>query len=110
VAAESQEAGNMTHMGSTDNKRKNALYSRRELIEVALRYMAIGIQNELMIRRIQFIKRSKEVGTQVACAGNLIIEQLLYSSSTSELLTIYANYNYYRSRYSQINASEKRIT
>ena len=32
--------------------------------------MAIRDQNELMIRRLQFIRRIKEAVTQVACAGN----------------------------------------
>jgi len=48
----------MTHVGSTDNKRKNAPYSRRDLFKAALRHMAVGIQ---MIRRIKFIKMSTEV-------------------------------------------------
>ena len=37
VAAESQEAGNMTHVGSIDSKRKNAPYSSRDLFKAALR-------------------------------------------------------------------------
>ena len=48
VGVESQEAGNMAHVGSTDNKRKNVPYSRRDLFKAALGHIAIGIQ---MIRR-----------------------------------------------------------
>ena len=32
--------------------------------------MAIRTQTELMIRRVQFIRRTKEAATQKACAGN----------------------------------------
>ena len=32
--------------------------------------MAIRTQTELMIRRVQFIRRTKEAATQAACAGN----------------------------------------
>jgi len=32
--------------------------------------MAIRTQSELMIRRVQFIRRTKEAATQAACAGN----------------------------------------
>jgi len=32
--------------------------------------MAITTQSELMIRRVQFIRRTKEAATQAACAGN----------------------------------------
>ena len=32
--------------------------------------MAIRTQCELMIRRVQFIRRTKEATTQAACAGN----------------------------------------
>ena len=34
--------------------------------------MAIRTQTELMIRRVQFIRRTKESATQAACAGNTI--------------------------------------
>jgi len=37
--------------------------------KVALGFMAIRTQTELMIRRVQFIRRTKEVATQAACAG-----------------------------------------
>ena len=36
----------------------------------ALGCMAIRTQTELMIRRVQFIRRTKEAATQAACAGN----------------------------------------
>jgi len=32
--------------------------------------MAIRTQTELMIRRVQFIRRTKQAATQAACAGN----------------------------------------
>ena len=45
-----------------------ALFKKR--FKVALGCMAIRTQTELMIRRVQFIKRTKEAATQAACAGN----------------------------------------
>jgi len=36
----------------------------------ALGCMAIRTQTELMIRRVQFIRKTNEAATQVACAGN----------------------------------------
>ena len=38
--------------------------------KVALGCMAIRTQTELMIRRVQFIRRTKDAATQAACAGN----------------------------------------
>jgi len=32
--------------------------------------MAIGTQTELMIRRVLFIRRTKDAATQAVCAGN----------------------------------------
>ncbi len=70
VATESQEAGNITPASSTDHKRKgfSALFKKR--FKVTLGSMAIRTQTELMIRRIQFIRRTKEAATQTACAEN----------------------------------------
>ena len=52
----------------------NSFESRRlsnYISKVALGFMAIRTQNELMIRRVQFIRRTKEAATQAACAGNI---------------------------------------
>jgi len=68
VVTESQEAGNITPASSTDHKGFSALFKKR--FKVTLGSMAIRTQTELMIRRIQFIRRTKEAATQTACAGN----------------------------------------
>ena len=70
MAAESQEAGNITPASSTDHKKKGAYALFKKRIKVALDCMAIRTQTKLMIRRIQFIRRKKEAVTQAACAGN----------------------------------------
>ena len=70
MAAESQEAGNITPASSTDQKRKGAYALFKKRFKVALGCIAIRTQTELMIRRVQFIRRTKEAATQPACAGN----------------------------------------
>jgi len=55
---------------STDHKRKGAYALFKKRFKVALGCMAIRTQCELMIRRVQFIRRTKEAATQAACAGN----------------------------------------
>jgi len=70
VAVESQEAGNITPASSTDHKRKGAFALFKKRLKVVLGCMAIRTQTELMIRRVQFTRRTKEAATQAACAGN----------------------------------------
>jgi len=70
VAAESQEARNITPASSTDHKRKGAYALFKKRFKVALGCMAIRTQTGLMIHRAQFIRRTKEAATQAACAGN----------------------------------------
>ena len=70
MAADSQEAENMTAASSTDHKRKGAYALFKKRFKVALGCMAIRTQCELMIRRVRFIRRTKEAATQAACAGN----------------------------------------
>jgi len=70
VTAESQEVVNITPASSTDHKRKGAYALFKKRLKVALGCMAIRTQAELMIRRVQFIRRTKEAATQAACAGN----------------------------------------
>ena len=55
---------------NTDHKRKGAYALFKKRFKVALGCMAIRIQTELMIRRVQFIRRTKEAVTQAACAEN----------------------------------------
>ena len=69
MAADSQEAGNITPASSMDHKRKEAYALFKKRFKVALG-MAIRTQCELMIRRVQFIRRTEEAATQAACAGN----------------------------------------
>jgi len=70
VAAESQEAGNITPASSTDHKRNGAYAVFKKRFKVALGCMAIRTQTELMIRQVQFIRRTEEATTQAACARN----------------------------------------
>jgi len=63
-------AGNITPASSTDHKRKGAYALFKKRFKVALGCMAIRTQTELMIGRVQFIRRTKEASTQAACAGN----------------------------------------
>jgi len=51
VAAESQEAGNITPASSTDHKRKGAYALFKKRFKVALGCMAIRTQTELMVVR-----------------------------------------------------------
>ena len=51
-------------------KRKGAYALFKKRFKVALVCMAIRTQTELMIRRVQFIRRTNEAATQAACAGN----------------------------------------
>jgi len=60
VAAESQEAGNITYASSTDHKRKGAYALFKKSFKVALGCMAIRTQTELMIHRVQLIRRTKK--------------------------------------------------
>ena len=70
MAAESQEAGNSTPASPTYHKRKGAYALFKKRFKVALGCMAIRTQTEVMICRVQFIRRTKEAATQAACAGN----------------------------------------
>ena len=70
MAADSQETGNITPATSTDHIRKGAYALFKKRFKVALGCMAIRTQTELMIRRVQFTRRTKEAATQAACAGN----------------------------------------
>jgi len=70
VTADSQGAGNITPASSTDHKRKCAYALFKKRFKVALGCMEIRTQTELMIRRVQFIKKPKEAATQAACAVN----------------------------------------
>jgi len=55
-------------MTATDHKKKGAYALFKKRFKVALGCMAIRTQTELMIRRVQFIRRTKEAATQAACA------------------------------------------
>ncbi len=70
MAAESQEVGNIIPMSFTDHKRKGAYALFKKRFKVSLDCMAIRTQTELMIRRVQCIRRTIEAVTQAACAGN----------------------------------------
>ncbi len=55
---------------STDHKRKGAYALFKKRFKVALGCMTIRTQTELIILRVQFIRKTKEAATQAACAGN----------------------------------------
>ena len=69
VAVDSEEAGFITPASSTDHKRKGAYVLFMKRFKVAQGCMATRTQTKLMIRRVQFIRRTKEVATQAACAA-----------------------------------------
>ncbi len=69
MAADSQGAGNITPASSTDHKKKGAYDLFKKRFKVALGCLVIRTQTELMIHRVQFIRRTKEAATQAACAG-----------------------------------------
>jgi len=71
VAAESQEAGKIAPLSSTDHKRKGAYELFKKKFEGALGCVSIRTKSELMIRSVLFVRRTTEVATQVACAGNI---------------------------------------
>ena len=58
VAADSQEVGSITAAISTDHKRKGAYALFKKRFKVALGCMAIRTQTKLMIRWVQFIRRT----------------------------------------------------
>jgi len=57
VAADSQEAGNITPASSTDHIRNGAYALLKKRFRVALNCMAIRTQTELVIRRVQFSRK-----------------------------------------------------
>jgi len=56
---------------------------------VAYAYHSASIQTELMMRRIQFIRRTKEAVTYAACAGNtrddIILSMGIHGSITASI-------------------------
>jgi len=70
VAADSQEAEKTTPASSTDHKRKGTYALFKKRFKVVLCCMTITTQTELMIRRVQFKRRTKEAATQAACVVN----------------------------------------
>ena len=75
------EAGNITPASSTDHKRKGAYALFKKSLKIALGCMAIRTQTELMIRQVQFIRRTKEAATQAACARNTRGYHSVYGNS-----------------------------
>ena len=68
MAADSQEAGNITLQALQITKGGYALFKKR--FKVAIGCMAIRTQTELMIRRVQFIRRTRQAATQAVYAEN----------------------------------------
>ena len=61
MAADSQEAGNITPASSTDHKRKGVFALFKKTFKVALGCMAIRTQSDLMTRWVKFVRRTKEI-------------------------------------------------
>ena len=78
VAAESQEAGNISLTSCTDHKKKGVYALFKKRFKAELGCMAISCQNELMIHRVQFIRRTKDAATQVACVGSWKYQKILF--------------------------------
>jgi len=60
----------MTPASYTDYKRKGAYSLCKKRFEVALGCMATRNKSELMICRVQFIRKTNEVATQASCPVN----------------------------------------
>jgi len=99
VAAESQEAGNITPASSTDQERKGGYVLFKKRFKVALGCMAIRTPTELMIRRVQFIRRTKEAATQAACTGNTRGYHSEYGLSNREIDDAYYMFRSYNNCY-----------
>jgi len=56
-------------------KRKGAYALFKKRFKVALRCMAIRTQTELMIRRVQFIRRTKEAATQADSSSEPVTDE-----------------------------------
>ena len=52
------------------SQKERCLRFIQEKVQSFTRFVAIRTQTELMIRRVQFIRRTKEAATQAARAGN----------------------------------------
>jgi len=116
VTAESQEVGIITPASSTDHKRKGAYALFKKSFKVALSCMAIRTQTELMIRRVQFIRRTKEATTQAACAGNTRGYHSEYGNSwlnnkeNDDAYYMFRSYNnYYYSSSEPVNDEEDEL-
>jgi len=110
VAEESQEAGNITPASSTDHKRKGAYALFKKRLKLALRCIAIRVQTELRIRRVQFIRRTKEAATQAACARNAREYHSEYGNSWFNNRENDDAYNMFRSYKNCYYSSSKPVT
>ena len=80
-----------------EEKPVNTHSSRGRETDEKLGCMAIRTQCELMIRRVQFIRRTKEAATQAACAGNTRGYHLEYRNSWFNNMENDDAYNMFRS-------------
>ena len=69
LAGSQSEAGNMTPANSTDVGKKDAVKLIKKRFKVALGCAAVRLQCELLIRRVQFIRSTRNGAHAAACAG-----------------------------------------
>lgn len=71
MSTETQEAEDIAPASSVDRNRKDAVYALlKKRFKVAFGCITIRTQSELIIRRVQFIRRTNEAPTQATCTGN----------------------------------------
>jgi len=103
VAADLQEAGNIIPASSTDHKKKGAYAFFKKRFKVALGCMATRTQTELMIRRVQFIRREqkklqlRQPALEIPNATNQ--NMVIHGSVTGKTMIMFLSYNncYYSS-------------
>ena len=69
LAGQTKDAANMTPANWTDVGNSDATRLIQKIFKVALECMAVRAQNELLIKRVQFIHNSPIAATQAAKAG-----------------------------------------
>jgi hypothetical protein len=103
LAGSTEEAANMTPAGWTDVGRSDATKLIRKRFKVALGCMAVRAQNEILLKRVQYIRNSKEAATAAACNGPTRGYFNEYGNSTfndRENADAYGNFRSYNNSFS----------
>ena len=69
LAGGQSDAANMTPANWTDVGKKDAVRLMKKRFKVALGCAAVRLQSDLLIRRIQFIRSTRNAACAAACAG-----------------------------------------